>query len=516
MKGKMKTLGIPLLLMTLFFGGVIIHQMMSMKQLPQPNWSRSLPMDLKLEDRPQYFSIDKELFTNSEGKVKHYTISKDLKLQEKSPINIKVKRGDDFWTNGSTSIYLKDGKLLVSKNKVTDVIASNVSDLSSGVNDVYFWSGNILYYCNPDNFSTTKIKEFQSDVLDVSINKEGQAVVKTQKNDTQSLLYYIDNSQKIIKNPFALVSNETNKKVEDIAFIENNKNLTVFYSEEMRSQGILSHKIFKLVTPINEIGNALIKPDEVIVTNENNGFKIANPQSVEFVKIDDKSMVLISGEGQKIGDNNTVSLYLSPFTDENVLKAGVITTTKEFALNPLVINNNSILWFNFDGHTNELYGASQNKDVILKSTKWNETNVKEAFYNGIVMIASSVITILTSFYWMIPSLFLLILLSFFQPNSFEREGINIWEYISIILFLMMPLTYISRSMNDYFYYVAPEYLTFSGSSYIILIVISIITAVIWKLGRDPEWGTFSGAFYFMIVYTLLFVSSVGSYFFNIF
>jgi hypothetical protein len=49
-----------------------------------------------------------------------------------------------------------------------------------------------------------------------------------------------------------------------------------------------------------------------------------------------------------------------------------------------------------------------------------------------------------------------------------------------------------------------------------LLVISALTSLLWKFGRDPDWGTFGGVFYFMGIYILLYATSMGPYIFNLF
>ncbi|MGM0827933.1 MAG: hypothetical protein ACQEU4_06930 [Bacillota bacterium] len=84
------------------------------------------------------------------------------------------------------------------------------------------------------------------------------------------------------------------------------------------------------------------------------------------------------------------------------------------------------------------------------------------------------------------------------------------------MFLVMPLTFISKATGEYFYFAAPKYLMFSGNEYIVLLVISALTSLLWKFWRDPDWGTFDGVFYFMGIYILLYATSLGPYIFNLF
>jgi hypothetical protein len=292
--------------------------------------------------------------------------------------------------------------------------------------------------------------------------------------------------------------------------------LTILYNEEMRAQGALSYKILKLQAPLSEIGTNTIKPETLTFLNVDSGEKLQGPRSAKLVTIEGKSSVIFTSEGHKASDQNSVRVYLAPLEDKSLLEAKTIGTTKHYSYLPFQLNTNSIAWLDYGGDKYELFGASKDPEMISASVELNKRSVKEAVNTSVMMIFSSVITILISFYWVLPSLFLLIVLYMFKPNIFEKDGINWVEYASILIFLIMPLTFMGKALNGYFYFAAPEYLTFTGSGYVGVMVISLLTALIWKFGRNPDWGTFGGVFYFMGVYILLYVSSFGPYVFNLF
>lgn len=516
MRENFKSFVIPLVLILLFIGALFFHQLLEVKQQPDPEWSRSIPLDYTSEERPLTFYGKEGLFLASNGKVTQFSLNESLASEREKTLDTSVTRGQPFWTDGSRVIQMKDDQLISTENKEVTTIAEDVTGISTSSNTVFFWNKEDLYTLNPNDLSVKEIFRFPNEVLDVYIEKDGSAICQIRQNDVHSHLYYMDEEWQLVKNPFAIVNTATNHHINGLTFTHENNQLTLLYNEEMRAQGTLSYKIFKLQTSIDGVGKSILKPEAVEILNEESGYKLQSPRSVQFASINGEQSILFTSESHRVGEQNAITLYVAPFSESAQFTASPVSTTKHFTYSPLQISKKSIVWLDYDGDYYELFGASQDKQVIASSTEWSKRSVKEAINNGVLMLFSSLITILVSFYWVLPSLFLLILLYIFKPNIFEKEGINWVEYASIILFILMPLTFIDKAMGDYFYFAAPLYLTFPGSEYVLLLIISALTALLWKFGRNPDWGTFGGVFYFMGIYILLYVTSIGPYVFNLF
>ncbi|MGD6956096.1 hypothetical protein ACQCWA_13860 [Rossellomorea aquimaris] len=516
MKEKFKSFGIPFVLIVLFIGALFLHQLLQVKQQPQPDWSRSIPLNYTSEERPVIFNGEEGLFLASNGNITGFTFEGPLDSTKETTLDTRVTRGHPFWTDGTKVIQIKDDKIISTESNEVTTLAEEATGISTAWKSVYFWNKENLFSLNLADLSVKEVFSFPNEILDVYFGNNGSAVVQVRQDDGHSHLYYMDDTLQVVKDPFAIVNTATNHQINGLTFTTGNNHLTLLYNEEMRAQGTLSYKIFKLQTPIDEIGSSILKPTKIDFTNEMSGGKLQSPRTAQLLSINGEESILFTSEGHRIGDDNAISLYVAPFSDSDQLTAAPVSTTKHFAYSPLQLTNKGIAWLDYDGDTYELFGASQDAIVIAKSTEWSKRSIKEAVNNSVLMMFSSLITVMVSFYWVLPSLFLLILLYIFKPNIFEKEEINWVEYASIIMFLVMPLTFISKATGEYFYFAAPEYLMFSGSEYIVLLVISALTSLLWKFGRDPDWGTFGGVFYFMGIYILLYATSMGPYIFNLF
>ncbi|PFA68112.1 hypothetical protein CN378_08360 [Bacillus sp. AFS015802] len=516
MREKMKTFGIPLGVMVLFVAALFIHQLFLVKELPQPNWSRSLPLDYTSKEKPQVFQNNGDVYVSSKGKVHALSINDQLNVSNENVIGTKITRGYPFWTDGNQFIYYKDGNLVLTRNQEDDVLSEGITGLGTGEDRVYYWSNEKLFEYRIDEGSSQAVHTFQSEISDIHVGPDGSSIVQVKKDDSHDLVYYMNENGEVTDKPFLLVNTSANKKMDGLTFKVKDGQLILLYSEKSRTQGTLSYSVYKVQAPLQELGDSILSGNKMEFVNKSNGEKLESPGGVQFVDVGGKDSVVFTSEGQQVGDNSSVRLYMAPFENGGSLEGTAISTTKHVTYSPLQITDESLVWFNYDGGTYELYGASQNEQVISKSTNWSQRSVREALNNGVLMMFSSLVTIMTSFYWFLPSLFLLILLYIFRPNVFEKDGVSWAEYASIIIFMLMPISYTSKAMNPYFYQVAPEYFVFPGSSYALLVLLGVITWVIWRKGRDPEWGSFAGAFYFMGIYVLFYITSIGPYIFNLF
>ncbi|MFD2680490.1 hypothetical protein [Bacillus seohaeanensis] len=516
MRQKLKAFVLPIFIMIIGISALFIHQLFEVKKTPQENWSRSLPLDYASDEKPLFFLQDKNLFISNKNKIEHFSVQDGLTIEKVKDIPTKVTRGYPFWTDGSQTIMIKDSNLVSTKNNKDTVLDNNVTGIAIHHSHIIYWKNEKAYTLNLENQTSKEIHQFESEIHNVYIADDGSAIFAVMKDDVHASLYYLDETGSVLKDPFFTISQSPNDRVEGLVFSKQNDTLHLLYNHQSRTQGTIAYKINKLSVSLNDDKDSNIKPQEVSFLNEESNAKLEAPRSAKIVEIDGKKNILFTAESHRIDAKNAISLYLAPYTKGTDITAKPISTTKNFGFAPIRVAGDSLVWFDYDGDSYELFGASQDKNVVAASKEWTDRSVKEGINNAVLMLFSSLITVLTSFYWVLPSLFLLILLYIFKPNAFEKDDINWVEYASIIIFLVMPITFISRAQSEYFHSVAPNYFSFTGSSWVWLLIISVISGLIWKYGRNPEWGTFAGAFYFMGAYILIFITSIGPYLFNLY
>ncbi|WP_456274391.1 hypothetical protein [Bacillus sp. AK031] len=516
MKEKLKAFGLPVTIILVLIGILFFQQLQRMTELPNENWSRSIPFEMETDEKPIVFQTGNDVYYSEEDKVHHFSVNDGLHVKNEGDISFTVPRGYPFWTDGSQFITLSQGVLRLSGGDSEQIIAEEVTGVSTSPEKIVYWQQGEVFQLNPSSLEATNIHSFPTEISNVYFGNDGSYVISQQSDDMNANLYYVNADGKLMGDSFMKITNNKNNKIGNIAYTVQDGEITFILDTQMRSQGVLTYHTHMAKTTIDQLGTAILKPENVTIINEATGAKLETSRYVQIINTEETPTLLFTAEGQEIGDANTVSLYTGELRGTNEITSEAITTTDGITHFPVEVNKGSLMWLNYDGGSYELYGASQSPEVIAASTELNSRSWKESGINTVLMLASSLVTCLVSFYWVLPSLLLLIVLYMAKPNMFEKEEINWVEYVSIVLFAVMPFTFMDKAMNDYFYQSAPSYLTFSGSGWILLLGLTAVTAAIWKFGRNPEWGTFGGAFYFIGVYIMLYITSIGTYVFNLF
>jgi hypothetical protein len=516
MKEKLKAFGPPLLVIIALLAALYFHQLSAMTKLPNEDWSRSIALDYEGKEMPITFQRENELYLTNLDKVRKFVFEEGLAVGSAEEISMDVPRGYPFWTDGESFITLSKGDLTLTRDRESEIIDNNVTGIATEEERILYWKSETVYTYDLTSKETKKIHTFTNEITDIVFGSSGSYMIVHQKDDANAEVFLADAGGNLMEKPILSVKNSRYDQLGSLVFNVEDDELTIVYGRQMRTGGSLSFNMFKATGNVSELESKPLAVQQLEFINEENNSRLQSPDYASLVSLNGDLQLVFTAEGQRVGDNSDMRLYAGALEAGNQVAARPVNTNNDVAQNPMRINEESLLWISFNGDYYKLYGASQNENVKAESIKLTAEEWKLSAYNSFLMLFSSMVTILTSFYWYLPSLTLLLLLYILRPNIFEKDDINWVEYASILLFILMPFTYMSKAMNPYFYEMAPSYYAFDNSGIILLIIISILSAVVWKIGRHPDWGTFAGVFYYMLVYMLFYIFSVGPYIFNLF
>ncbi|MEI5908701.1 hypothetical protein WAK64_16760 [Bacillus spongiae] len=513
---KLKTFGIPIVLCSCLFLVLYFQQLNEIKQLPNDEWSRSLPLDVSLSESKQVFHNDNKMYLTSSTDVQVVELNQQMTTQGDT-LPLKVDKGKGFWTNEEKFVYLNKKRVILSDLSSETVIAENVSNVKGADEQVVYWTDNTLYRLNPDTGETTLLSTFENNVEDVYFLNSGEILVLIPNDwNTKANLYLLNDQDDL---PILLSSINTGQQsiIDGISgTIQENGHIFLLMEKNGRSQGNITYYSYKMEGTIEDFINNTVPLEKINFYDKDSQHQFENSHSLSNFRMKDKTTFTFLAEGLGVTKKNDTSLYLGELKG-NKVESRLISTTDHVANDPFYANDlSSIYWLIYNGESHKLYFSSTDEAVIKDSLTLSKEDYSNAFYNSFLMLFSGFIVLLTSFYVYLPSLTFLIYLNIFKPNVLESEGIHLVEYVSIGMFLVMPIFYLATAMDSFFYSIAPSYLTFDGSLWVISFVLSLITTLVWKWGRDPDWTAMLGSFYFMIVYMLLFMISVGPYFFDLF
>ncbi|MEI5908700.1 hypothetical protein WAK64_16755 [Bacillus spongiae] len=513
---KLKTFGIPIVLCSCLFLVLYFQQLNEINQLPNDEWSRSLPLDVSLSESKQVFHNDNKMYLTSSSGVQVVELNQQMTTQSDT-LPLKVDKGKGFWTNGEKFVYLNKKRVILSDLSSETVIAENITDVKGADEQVVYWADNALYRLYPDTGETTLLSTFENNLENVYFLNSGEIVVSTPNEWKTKANLYLLNSQDDL--PILLSSVDTGYQfsINGISGnIEANGKILLLIEKNGRKQGNITYQSFIMEGTIEDFINNTVPLEKIKFYDKDSQHQFYSFHSLSNFLMKDKTTFTFLAEGIGVFKKNDFSLYLGELKG-NKVESRLISTTDHVANDPFYANNfSSIYWLIYKGESHKLYFSSNDEAVIKDSLTLSKEDYFNAFYNSFLMLFSGFIVLLTSFYVYLPSLAFLIYLNIFKPNIMESEGVHLVEYVSIGMFLVMPIFYLATAMDSFFYSIAPSYLTFDGSLWVISFVLSLLTTLVWKWGRDPEWTAMLGSFYFMFVYMLLLIFSVGPYFFDLF
>ena len=150
---------------------------------------------------------------------------------------VDVSGSNPYWTDGKKVIYYEDAKLLSHEGGKVSILSEGVTGIETNTSNVYYWTGGTLYEMDPLTMDAGEIHSFKQEIDQVTIGKDGDALVQTKADDTHVQFHYIDREQRVSA-PFLLLEKNSSKQVENATYEIADGQLTLFYSETARSQGV--------------------------------------------------------------------------------------------------------------------------------------------------------------------------------------------------------------------------------------------------------------------------------------
>jgi hypothetical protein len=138
--------------------------------------------------------------------------------------------------------------------------------------------------------------------------------------------------------------------------------------------------------------------------------------------------------------------------------------------------------------------------------------VKQAASNTILQLFQGLILAMSALYWIVPSILFGLVIYFVNIQLMEDEDKRV-KYTLLSLYLIVQFIFMQKLFNDHFYSFAPNFLTFSGSSYILPLFIAVISGLAVLFGKKKDWGMLANISYFIGINIVFLSLTIGPYMF---
>ncbi|WP_070120361.1 hypothetical protein [Bacillus marinisedimentorum] len=502
------TLGAPIILALLLFTISIIHQINLETALPSEGWSRSVSLNAFAADSEMFIAEGKEnhvVYIPGENGLEKLTISPDLTVNKEKT---DIKTESDFWAGGDTIVYINDdGNVVKKSGEEETVLVKNADGLAANENSAVIWNEAGIFQASSPEWSFQKAGEAKGPikwVIPDSTSLAFTAVIE-EGQSLEAHYFPVQGASSLI----TTLQTGAMERVTAMDILYEEDKMHVVYTISSSKQGSRSSRLYYGEgTP----GESLDRQDisNLYITYENSSERIMNPEYPSISLDGGKPTILFSTRATISPKEEALSI-IKAVPENNGWSGKRVSTTDKLSVKAEMADDQTIIWFDneLDG-TYTMMAASSKPEVVEATKKVTGADLAAGFYNAIWSLATGLIIIFNIFIWVIPAAVFFVVMSIFDIRKIEMK--TPWVlYTMIGLYAAAQFFLFAIAFKGGFYTLAPDYLTFGGSRYILPVLINLAAFGIWRAGRDWDWPILKDNFYFISINTIIMFFLIGPY-----
>ena len=321
-------------------------------------------------------------------------------------------------------------------------------------------------------------------------------------------IYLHDENGKYEASSILRYEKSSTDKIYNFRFAESKEKVHFLYTLYSSKQGTKSFKTYYGAAPISSLNK--LSFNEISFKDKAYHSHLENPNYQQLNIENGKPAVLFAAAGPISNKKEAGNIY-NAVLENGKWETNRISTTKDYSTYPLKADDQTVFWLKANSITDfQVYAASKDPGIIKKSQSIQKQDISSAVFDACTASIVSFIAMTNAFVWVVPSILFLGILYFVRIDMIEDE--KPWvKWLSIALFILTQMYVIQSLFNAQFYTFAPDYLTFTGSSFVIPVVVSIIALYVMHLVKNKDWGLFAQVSYFIGVTVLFQLFVVGTY-----
>ncbi|KZE63817.1 hypothetical protein AWM68_11925 [Fictibacillus phosphorivorans] len=507
-----KALLLPLAVVLLLLGAVVWNNIVNETRLPHSDWSRSVstPAD-SISAEPIALKKDNhyQIYTKQKNGLKVTTLDEKLNLITEKTENLPLDERGNFWTNGQQIAFVSNGELILYEEGKQTVLDKNVELLADSKTRFAYSKGNQVYVYDSESGKSRLIYSAKEKLSELTGHSESNSFIATVGEKVQMEAFYLQEKEGQYKAHSIIQYNKTpTDKIYNFRFAESKDQVHFLYTLYSSKQGTKSFKTYYGAAPSDQL--TALSFNTVHFIESDLGYEMENPMYQQLNIENNQPVVLFSAKGPISAKKEAGNIYKATLKNKE-WEASRISTTDNFSVYPLYIDEQTIGWLKAESVSDyRVFIASQDSDIKKESQSIGKQDVYNATFDALAASVVSLIAMTSAFIWVVPPVLFLGILYFVRIDVIEQE--KPWaKWISIGLFIFTQLYVIQSLFNSTFYSLAPKYLTFSGSSLIVPVIVSAVALYVMQLAKNKDWGLFAQVSYFIGVTVLFELFIVGTY-----
>ncbi|OEF99439.1 hypothetical protein BHF71_09005 [Vulcanibacillus modesticaldus] len=513
---KFRAIYLPILITIILIGILLYRNIQSELTLPDTNWSRDVTLPMTTMNALPFVREDANgvhIYGKEGRRVKHLVLKDGLRVKMESSIEIDLPPLKPFWAKNERLVYIKDGELFLFSEGIEKSLYQNVNGMVAKEDLVIFWQDTNLFKLDAQDFSVIPIGSTNDRIDSVIINQDSPAnfivITKSDMNRIQLTFYRLKDNNTYNQISLLTMTEYPGEKITGFQFVSNEKEIDIIYTTYSVKQGVVTYRAYFTKAMLNNLSD--IPPfTNIEVIDEQYMVKLKNPKHIQLSLEDDVPTILLAVNGYLTPKKRAVNIYEAKNIDGKWV-ANKRSKTARMSVRPFWLDYGNILWLDFISTKEyQLKGSSTNPITIEESQRINYNDWMNALANTLLSLTASLVIILNSILWMVPTAFFITVISFIDITLLERD-VKWIKKTAIILYLTTQLFVVKGIFSATFNVFAPSFLAFRGNSFIIPLGLAVVTYMITKYAKNDDWEPIHEISYFMLVNVWLFTILIGPY-----
>ncbi len=485
-------------------------------EAPEKNWSR----EINLGTTP--FASEPSINTSANGDVTLTYLTTDgvTKKIYNNDYNLKNKSTYQIPVNKFTQVYLKDTTFLYSDyyalyNGKTHKKLTDIDQFISTDSRVFYRKDNQLYSLETDSLKSQPILKLENENASIHAYQSGQRTYLMKNSVDQKgnhITFYQLKDNKVTtlgKSNFTLDDSLVAKDLQ-FAIKDNIVKVLVTALQKQNMSGTPQNQYFYASTPMKKQLNLT----QLSIKDPHGSSNLTELGDIKLRLKDGHTQLLFKAFGRtatRYKESKQFNIYKAALNETEVTSVMRLSNTPSNSVKPMWINNDTITWLDLTGDQKELFLSSSQKEVISKAQGVHKRNLLNALGKTAGMLSLSFLTIVIAFLWFIWPLIFLVIMMFSNNKALDNDHPWVF-YTGIFIYLAATLLFKDRLFTHSLMNSAPDYLSFTGSSFIYLLGFGVLTYAILMLGlKKRDWSIPIQVTYFVGIHIAFIMVFFGPY-----
>lgn len=507
----------PVMIILIGIGILFMENYTQVTEPPSDGWSRELQVGMTPNVSEPYLSMNDSgnwsIAYITEDGVRQNTYDQQFEQVSETSFDIPVNKYTQIFLNEDTFIYSDYYSLYKGDTgeKITDI--QKFYPLADAA---YYRKDNVIYHLNPSTLESEQILTVDSENTEVLIeqkNEETQILTNTINQSGNHLTFYTVSEKEATEKGKADFTLTGTEEVQDIRFALNGDSYSLLVKtlQKQSMSGKVSNNYYYAEAPLGSAPTL----QNVQFQDPHGGMALQEISDVEMQWNEQGASILFKAFGStntRFREPLQFNVYTATLSSSGPLNVKRLSNTPNSSVEPSWINPNTVLWID-RGNSEEhrVLVSSSESSIITEAKQVTMPVFLQTLGKTMGMLSTGMFAVVISLLWFIWPLLFLCVVMFTNSRAMDQDRSWVF-YVGALIYIgaaviMNDLMFSSQGMAR-----APEYLNFTGSSFIYLLGFALLSYVILKVGLSiRKWSPSIQLTYFIGIHVICITIFFGPY-----